>query len=85
MSAGEDTAPPGFLVRSDKSGQHKEHTFPGSGQSLTERAVVSRSLNTSWGGKEKGSERRGSEKMRYMEMLNTWRGANTAEAEENPP
>lgn len=54
MSAGEDTAPPGFVVSSDKSVQHKKHTFPSSGQSLTGRDVVSRSLNTSWGGKKGG-------------------------------
>lgn len=52
MSAGGDTAPLGFVVSSDKREQRKEHTFPGSGQSLTGRAVVSRSLNASWGGRE---------------------------------
>lgn len=59
MSAGEDTAPLGFVVSSDKREQHKEHTFPGSGQSLTGRAVVSRSLNTSRGSKEGREGRRG--------------------------
>lgn len=67
MSAGEDTAPPGFVVSSDKSVQHKKHTFPSSGQSLTGRDVVSRSLNTSWGGKKGG---------RGPKMMSTWRDAN---------